>query len=46
LYFTASGISTPVGGHPMHRLREDCTEMHGQQNIKISTYVLYVRLVN
>jgi len=23
LYYTASGIITPVGGHPMHRLRED-----------------------
>ena len=24
-YFTASGIITPVGGRPVHRLREDCT---------------------
>ena len=24
LYYTASGIITPVGGRPMHRLREDC----------------------
>ena len=23
LYYTVSGIITPVGGHPMHRLRED-----------------------
>ena len=23
LYFPASGIITPVGGRPMHRLRED-----------------------
>jgi len=23
LYYTASGIITPVGGHPVHRLRED-----------------------
>ena len=23
LYYTASGIVTPVGGRPMHRLRED-----------------------
>ena len=23
LYYTASGIITPVGGRPMHRLRED-----------------------
>jgi len=24
LYCTASGIVTPVGGRPVHRLREDC----------------------
>ena len=24
LYYTASGIITPVGGGPVHRLREDC----------------------
>ena len=23
MYYTASGIFTPVGGHPMHRLREE-----------------------
>ena len=23
LYYTASGITTPVGGRPVHRLRED-----------------------
>jgi len=23
LYFTASGIITPIGGRPVHRLRED-----------------------
>jgi len=26
LYYTASGIITPIGGRPVHRLREDlCT---------------------
>ena len=25
LYYTASGIFTPVGGRPVHRLREECT---------------------
>ena len=30
MYYTPSGIITPVGGRPLHRLRE----MHGQQNIK------------
>ena len=34
MYYAASGIITPIGGRPMHRLRED-TEMRGQQNIKI-----------
>ena len=24
LYYTASGIVTPVGGRPVHRLRGDC----------------------
>jgi len=23
LYYTASGIITPIGGRPVHRLRED-----------------------
>jgi len=23
LYYTSSGIITPIGGRPMHRLRED-----------------------
>jgi len=23
LYYTASGIITPIGGRPLHRLRED-----------------------
>jgi len=26
LYYTASGIITPVGGRPVHRLREDWLE--------------------
>jgi len=25
LYFTASGIITPLGGRPVHRLRADCS---------------------
>ena len=24
LYYTATGIIIPVGGRPVHRLREDC----------------------
>ena len=27
LYYTASGITTPVGGCPVHRLREDCLNL-------------------
>ena len=27
LYYTASGIITPVGGRPVHRLREDCAQV-------------------
>jgi hypothetical protein len=27
LYYTASGIITPVGGRPVHRLREDWIQM-------------------
>ena len=28
LYYPASGIITPVGGRPVHRLREDCIIQH------------------
>ena len=27
LYYTASGIITPIGGRPVHRLREDDEHM-------------------
>jgi len=27
LYYTASGIITPVGGRPVHRLREDSSRL-------------------
>jgi len=26
LYYTASGIITPIGGRPVHRLREESTQ--------------------
>ena len=29
LYYTASGIITPIGGRPVHRLREDSQPVHG-----------------
>ena len=28
LYYTVSGIITPIGGRPVHRLREDWMEWH------------------
>ena len=28
LYYTAPGIITPVGGRPVHRLREDTRPVH------------------
>jgi len=28
LYYTASGIITPVGGRPVHRLGESCLNLH------------------
>jgi len=46
LHYTASGIITPIGGRLVHDfcasswlITENITEMHGQQNVKISTYV-------
>ena len=36
LYYTASGIVTPIGGHPVHRLREDL----------IVKQILCIKLVN
>ena len=29
LYYTVSGISTPIGGRPVHRLREDSQPVDG-----------------
>ena len=30
LYYTVSGIITSIGGRPVHRLREDCSQsVHG-----------------
>jgi len=37
LYYTASGIITPVGGRPVHRLREDYSlsqPVHGTTTYK------------
>ena len=35
LYYTASGIFTPVGGHPVRRLKEDCAPDGHLQSVKI-----------
>jgi len=33
LYYTTSGIITPVGGSPVHRLREDCSAPDGHLQV-------------
>ena len=45
LYYTASGIITPVGGHPMHRLREDWFSEPGYQviNQRVSSVLQVAR---
>jgi len=35
LYYKASGIITPVGGCPVHRLREDSCRKHVQAYNKL-----------
>ena len=38
LYYTASGIITPIGDRPVHRLREDWLEcMHSNQSSLTNT---------
>ena len=39
LYYTTSGIITPVGGRPVHRLREDCARDDHLQSVMISDAV-------
>ena len=56
LYYTASGIITPVGGRPVHRLREDCARanMHfscqvdilDQKNIITTIHIFIVLVIN
>jgi len=36
LYYTASGIVTPVGGRPVHRLGEDVTSRSRQVAVTVS----------
>ena len=41
LYYTSSGIITPVDDHPVHRLREDAKQakpVHQYKNTKIKLY--------
>ena len=35
LYYAASGIVTPIGGRPVHRLREDCAPDGHLQDVAI-----------
>ena len=39
LYYTASGIVTPVGGRPVRRLREDCERDGHLQGVMIQDAV-------
>ena len=42
LYYTASGIITPVGGRPVHRLRVDCApDGHLRTEVTIPDAVQY-----
>jgi len=50
LYYTVSGIITPIGGRPMHRLREDFSasrlrnyhnSLHNSQEERSSIFNLY-----
>ena len=41
LYYTASGIITPVGGRPVHRLRADCARDDHLQSATIPDAVQY-----
>ena len=41
LYYTASGIITPVGGRPVHRLREDLCTGRPPIGVMIPDAVLY-----
>jgi len=36
LYYTTSGIITPIGGRPVHRLRKDSLIFHYKIIIKFS----------
>ena len=38
LYYTASGIITPVGGRPVHGLREDWLECYAFQPVLSQRY--------
>ena len=37
LYYTASGIITPIGGHPVHRLRDDWLSAHVESSLILCT---------
>ena len=41
LYYTASGTITPVGGRPVHRLREDVCTGRPPTGVMIPDAVLY-----
>ena len=45
LYYTVSGIITPIGGRPVHRLREDCCILRCLVCIVVSCLVCIVVVV-
>ena len=44
LYYTASGIITPVGGRPLHRLREDWSQssLNTLQNFRFEIQIFFL----
>jgi len=41
LYYTAPGIVTPIGGRPVHRLREDWEPVFSQPVHRTAIYKVY-----
>ena len=40
MYYTASGIITPIGGRPVHRLREDLYVLHMLLSVSVESDVI------
>ena len=46
LYYAASGIITPVGGRPVHRLRDDARSTKHQKNVEFYSKNKFEKLVH